>query len=91
MIHKNSFGSHRLANWLNEQDVPTKGKALVWRATTIRSLLRNPTYIGKLRFGDDLSDEIPRFRLMDDYYYVKANELRPWRHNPKNDVSQYGI
>ena len=69
------YGSIRLANWLNDHDIPTKRKANMWRATTLRSLLRNPIYVGRLRFSSDISEEIPGLRLIDDYYFGKANEI----------------
>jgi len=69
------YGSYRLANWLNDHAIPTKGKVPMWQASTIRSVLLNPMYVGRLRCGDDLTDEIPGLRLIDDYYFAKANEL----------------
>lgn len=45
----------RIANYLNEEKIKTKfgGK---WYASTIRAIIKNPIYKGKIRFGDKTYD-----------------------------------
>lgn len=70
-IINEGWGANRIANWLNELRIPTKhGKpGAFWRATSIRAIVRNPIYTGRIRFGDELSEPIDRLRLIDDYTF----------------------
>ncbi len=53
-VVQEGYGTHRLANWLNNNGVPTKRKSTHWRATTLRALLGNQAYTGRMKFGDIL-------------------------------------
>ena len=44
------YGVKRIAFKLNEENVPTK-RGGHWSATTISSIIHNPLYIGKVRYG----------------------------------------
>jgi len=48
-VDKN-FAMHKIARTLNERKVPTKGNSL-WDGSAIKTLLTNPTYIGKVRYS----------------------------------------
>lgn len=60
------WGANRIANWLNERGIPTKRQKTFWRATSIRALVRNPIYTGRIRFGGDLSEPFDHLRIIDD-------------------------
>lgn len=57
------YGTLRIANHLNEK-YPNPDK--VWTAQTIRTILRNPTYTGRLHMNDTLSEPKEELRIISD-------------------------
>lgn len=57
------YGTLRIANYLNER-YPNPDK--VWTAQTIRTILRNPTYTGRLHMNDTLSEPKEELRIISD-------------------------
>jgi len=55
MYVEKNMSMNGITKILNERKIPTKMKSGMWEATTIRALLMNPTYIGKVRYavGDE--------------------------------------
>lgn len=51
----NSYGYQSIADWLAENDVPTV-KGAKWASTTVRVILTNPVYIGKIRYKGQVLD-----------------------------------
>ena len=76
-IISEGWGANRIANWLNERGIQTKrGKSgTFWRATSIRVIVRNPIYIGKIRFGDELSESFERLRIIDDFSFDLCEKI----------------
>ena len=92
IFHKfvsNGWGANRIANWLNDQGISTKRAKTFWRATSVRALVRNPIYIGRIRFGDDLSDPIEELRIIDDYTFEQC-ELGMAQRAPHKPGSRRG-
>lgn len=69
------WGSNRIANWLNDRHISTKRHIAFWRATSIRALVRNPIYTGRIRFGDDLSDPFEHLRIIDDALFEQCEQM----------------
>lgn len=69
------WGSDRIANWLNDRHISTKRHIAFWRATSIRALVRNPIYTGRIRFGDDLSDPFEHLRIIDDALFEQCEQM----------------
>lgn len=63
LIGQKGFGTLRAANSLNEK-YPNLGK--VWTAQTVRSLIRNPLYTGRMHMNDTLSEPLEHLRLISD-------------------------
>lgn len=63
LIVRQGFGTHRAANYLNEK-YPNPKK--IWVAQTIRTMIRNPIYTGRLHMNDTLSEPIERLRIVSD-------------------------
>ena len=63
LIGQKGFGTLRAANLLNEK-YSNLGK--VWTAQTVRSLIRNPLYTGRLHMNDTLSEPLEHLRLVSD-------------------------
>lgn len=63
LIGRSGFGTLRAANFLNEK-YPALGK--VWTAQTVRSMIRNPLYTGRMHMNDTLSAPLEHLRLVSD-------------------------
>ena len=63
------FGSCRLANYLN-QKYPNPSK--VWTCMTIRTMLRNPLYTGRMHMNDIQSQPIEELRIVSDEQFQFA-------------------
>ena len=69
------YGTNRLANYLNDLGIKTQRGTTLWRATSIRALISNPIYTGRMRFGDELSDPFEKFRIIDDFCFQEAARI----------------
>lgn len=74
-IVSDGWGTNRIANWLNDRGIATKNGKSYWRATSIRAIVRNPIYTGRIRFGRDLSEPFEHLRLIDDYLFQDCDRL----------------
>ncbi len=63
LVCNQGYGIHRAANYLNDK-YPDLGKT--WTGQTIRSMIRNPIYIGRLHMNDTLSEPQEYLRLVSD-------------------------
>ena len=73
----------KLILWLKEHGIKTpKGKRDYWSTSTLYSLLKNETYIGKARFGSSEAVE-PKRRLVIKNYYDEVKTSR--RIKPKEE------
>ncbi|MDR2559530.1 MAG: recombinase family protein [Oscillospiraceae bacterium] len=64
MYVNQNYSMNKIARELNERKIPTKKGARMWASSTIRSMLMNPTYIGKVRYA-----------TKDEHRYFEANGL----------------
>ena len=71
LVTREGWGTLRTANYLNEK-YPNPDK--VWTAQTIRTILRNPVYTGRLHMNDTFSEPIESLRLISDETLVFAQE-----------------
>ena len=74
-ITSDVWGTNRIANWLNARGIPTKHGDSFWRGTSVRAVIRNPIYTGRIRFGDDLSEPFEHLRLIDDVLFEQCDRL----------------
>ena len=63
LLGRQGYGTLRAANLLNSK-YPNPDK--VWTAQTIRGLIRNPIYTGRMHMNDTLSQPIESLRLVSD-------------------------
>lgn len=87
-IVSDGWGTNRIANWLNERGISTKNRNTFWRATSIRAIVRNPIYTGRIRFGDDLSEPFEHLRIIDDYLFGQCEKILQAR-SPKNSDTRF--
>jgi site-specific DNA recombinase len=53
MFVDKNISMNKIAKTLNERKVPTKMNVASWEGTTIKTILVNPTYIGKVRYSTE--------------------------------------
>ena len=63
LVARQGYGIHRTANYLNDK-YPDLGK--IWTGQTVRTMIRNPIYIGRLHMNDTLSEPQEHLRLVSD-------------------------
>ena len=51
MFVEKNMSLNKIATTLNERKIPTKTKTASWEGGTVKSVLINPTYIGKVRYS----------------------------------------
>ena len=69
LITHEGYGTYRASNYLNEK-YPNPNK--IWVPQTLRNMLKNPTYIGRLHMNDTLSEPIESLRLVSDEDFAFA-------------------
>jgi hypothetical protein len=74
------MGTLRIANYMNEA-YPDLDK--VWTAQTVRSMLRNPLYTGRLHMNDTMSESIETLRLISDsdFHFAQLAMKRRIQHH----------
>lgn len=83
------FGSYVIANALNNRGIPTKRGTSLWRATSIRVLLRNPIYTGRMKTAGGLTEPFEQYRLIDDFAFHTA-AARLASRNPLKSTERQG-
>ena len=73
MFAEKNYSMNKIARILNERKVPTKTKTCSWEGTTVKSVLINPTYIGKVRYS--MADENRYFEADGQHERIISEEL----------------
>lgn len=82
-VVEEGWGSYRIAKWLNERGIPTKQRGKLnrggknpgearWRDTSIRVILTNPMYTGRLKLRQGYTLPFEPLRIMSDDLFKKA-------------------
>ena len=71
LVTRDGMGTLWIANYLNSK-YPDPNK--IWTKGTLRAMLRNPVYIGRLHMNDIQSEPIEELRLISDSQFEFANE-----------------
>ena len=90
LVAHEGYGTYRASNYLNEK-YPNPNK--IWVPQTLRNMLRNPTYIGRLHMNDTLSEPIESLRLVsdEDFAFAKyATERHIQRKYPEARAAEDG-
>jgi len=61
MFTEKNISMNKIAKILNERKIPTKSRTATWENATIKAILINPTYIGKVRYS--MADENRYFEV----------------------------
>jgi len=68
------YGSHRLAEWVNQQGIRTHNGSK-WQCNTILRILKNELYTGRFVSGEVRSDVIPDLRIIDDALFARTQVI----------------
>jgi len=76
-----NLSMNKIARTLNERKVETKNNAIMWKVPSVKNILTNPTYIGKVRYS--VSDEDKYFEaeghhekiLSDETFWLVQNKI----------------
>ena len=66
------YSSGAAANYLNEVGIPTKGLALYWRASSIRSIMKNPIYTGRIKHSGRINGPFEKYRIVSDALFAQV-------------------
>lgn len=83
LVIEEGYGTHRLANWLNENGYKTKSGG-DFTSSYVHRILKNPLNRGVISKGGVSSEPIPELRLVSDYKHFKVLEFLEAR-NGKNE------
>ncbi|MCL2513994.1 MAG: recombinase family protein [Oscillospiraceae bacterium] len=87
MYVKENIAMSRIAKALNDRKIATKRNALAWDATTIKLILTNPTYIGKVRYS--MWDESKYFEVDGHHESIITEELFYLAQEKINNTPQF--
>jgi len=76
-----------IAAALNNRKIPTKRNALYWDARTIKFILTNPTYIGKVRYN--ITDEERYFEAEGHHKRIISDKIYNMAQNKINNMPTY--
>lgn len=68
------YSSGAAANYLNGIGIPTKGLAAYWRASSVRAIMKNPIYVGKVRHAGKINGPFEKFRIITDELFAQVQK-----------------
>jgi len=87
MYVEQNTSMNKIARTLNERKIPTKRNARMWDAGTIRTLLANPTYIGKVRYST--MDKDKYFEVDGQHEPILTDEVFALAQEKTKNIPQY--
>ena len=69
------YSMYELTRFLSEMQYPDGVRKLVWRSASLHVLLRNPIYIGCLRFNNELSLPFSHLQIVDPIMFQQVQRL----------------
>ena len=80
LMVKYGYGTDRITRWLNENHMPTSKKADIWRSTSVRHIMRNVVYTGRLHLGEDISNAVyEQYQIVSDEVFKQAQDTMDGR------------
>ena len=74
-IANEGYSMYELTRFLSEMQYPDGARKRVWRSASLHVLLRNPIYIGRLRFNSELSLPFSRLQIVDPITFQQVQQL----------------
>jgi len=82
MFVDKNIAINKIARILNQRKIPTKKKTGSWQAMTVKNMLMNPTYVGKVRYS--IADKSRYFEadgqhesiLSDEIFYLAQEKIK---------------
>lgn len=75
LIVDEGYGMHRVANYLNNLGIKTRKNTCLWRDTSLRAIIQNSIYTGRMHLGDEISEPFEKYRIIDDSYVSEAMRI----------------
>lgn len=76
LICRQGYGVNMVAAYLNEKQIPPHKEGALWHAGSIRTIIRNPIYIGIMRNHDELSENrFEQYRIVSDEQFAEADKI----------------
>lgn len=73
-IGMEGYSSGSVAIYLNSIGIPTRRLAMFWRASSIRSIVKNPIYNGYIRHGGKLHGPFEIYRIVSDELFAQVQQ-----------------
>jgi len=78
-VHE-GYGGHRIVQYLAQRGIKNcHGR--MFSDSSIRSMIKNPLYIGILRHGETRSEHLPHLQIIDNETFDRAQHIRTQRSN----------
>ena len=74
-IASEGYSMYELTKFLADIQYPNSARKRVWRSASLHVLLRNPIYIGRLRFNNELSLPFSRLQIVDPITFQQVQQL----------------
>ena len=74
-IASEGYSMYELTKFLADIQYPDGARKRVWRSASLHVLLRNPIYIGRLRFNNELSLPFSRLQIIDPITFQQVQQL----------------
>lgn len=74
-IANEGYSMYELTRFLSGIQYPDGARKRVWRSASLHVLLRNPIYIGRLRFNNELSLPFSRLQIVDPITFQQVQQL----------------
>ena len=74
-IASEGYSMYELTRFLADIQYPDGARKRVWRSASLHVLLRNPIYIGRLRFNNELSLPFSRLQIVDPITFQQVQQL----------------
>ena len=76
LVCKHGYGVNMVASYLNERQIPTHKQGSLWHAGSIRTIVRNPIYIGIMRnHGVQSDNRFEQYRIVSDEQFAEADRI----------------
>ena len=87
------YGTDRITQWLNEKKVPTrKNDGSAWKSSSVRGIMRNSTYTGKLHLGKEIiCKPYDQYRIISDELFERAQDMMNARGRDHDTAANAGV
>lgn len=78
-IADEGYSMYELTRYLSTVEFADDVRPRVWRSSSLHVMLRNPIYVGRLRFNDELSLPFPHLQIVDPMTFQQVQQLTRYK------------